>query len=312
VRRPLAILVCAVALATLAASLASLALFVVATGLALLTAAAGAVVTLAAGRVTVARFISAREVQEDASILLHFSISRMTRLPVRLEIEDHSGGWILIGDGKTSIDLRVGRRGAHWLAPSRVRVCDALGIFERRLLAGRLEPLLILPAPQQSASLRAGRLAIGVDLEPQGLRPYASGTPLSRIHWPSLARGAGLQVRHLAPWHEGLPLVVVDTAGAPSSEAVDWAARTAAGYILTLARSGGCRVRLPGDAGETSVVGLDGEWRAMQRRLSMLGDGTPGTTATPAEHQLHVRAAMAPAGLMPAPPLPPGVLPRLT
>jgi uncharacterized protein (DUF58 family) len=310
VTRPLAVLAGAAGLATLAASVASLALFVVAIGLVLLTAAAGTAVLLSASRVTVERFISAREVQEDAPVRLRFRALRTTRLPVQLEIEDHSGGWKAIGDGDTSVELFVGRRGTHWLAPSRVRLRDALGIFERRLLAGRRDPLLILPTPQGSASLQPGHLATGDEPEPQGLRPYASGTPLSRIHWPSLARGAGLQVRHFAPSPGGVPLVVLDTAGASSAKAVDWAVRTAAGYILTFARTGGCRVRLPGDTQETSVAGVDGDWRAMHRRLAMLGDRAPTTPPTPAAQQLHVRAAAAPAGLPPAPPLPPGVLPR--
>jgi uncharacterized protein (DUF58 family) len=204
----------------------------------------------------------------------------------------------------------VGRRGAHWLAPSHVRLRDAVGIFERRLLAGRSEPLLILPTPRGRAPVQPSHVPIDHDPEPQGLRPYSPGTPLTRVHWPSLARGAGLQVRHFAPSLDGLPLVVVDTAGAPSSQALDWAARTAAGYILTLARNGGCRVLLPGDTNETSVTGVDGEWRAMQRRLAVLADAAPSRVPAPGARRLHVRAAAAPAGLTPAPPLPQRVLPR--
>jgi uncharacterized protein (DUF58 family) len=300
----------AAGLAAVAASVASLALLVVAIGLVLLTAAAGTAVLLSASRMAVERFVSAREVQEDVPIRLRFRVVRPTRLPVRLEIEDHSYGWVSIGHDDTWVELCVGRRGPHWLAPSRVRVRDALGIFERRLLAGRREPLLILPTPQRCTSLHAGHVALGAEPEPHGLQPYASGAPLSRIHWPSLARGAGLQVRHFAPPPDGVPLVVLDTAGAPSAQAVDWAIRATAACILMLARTGGCRVRLPGDVNETSVAGVDGEWRAMHRRLAVLGDPAPTTTPTPAAHQLRICAAAAPTGLTPAAPLPPGVIPR--
>jgi uncharacterized protein (DUF58 family) len=305
-------LVFAAAVATLAASLASLALFAVAIGLVLLTAAAGMAVALAGMRVTVARTISAREVQQDASIRLRFSVQGPTYLPVRLEIEDHWGGWVAIDDRDASLELCVGRRGAHLLAPSRLRLRDGLGIFERRLLAGRAEPLLILPTPQLRAPLHAWASAMDADPEPHGLQPYTPGSPLARIHWPALARGAGLQVRHFAPSPSGRPLVVVDTAGAPSSQALDWAVRTAAGYILTFARNGGCRVLLPGDANETSVTGVDAEWRAMHRRLAVLEDSAPSRSQTLVVRGLHVHAAAAPAGLTPAPPLPTGVLPRST
>jgi uncharacterized protein (DUF58 family) len=291
---------------------ASLALFAVAMGLVLVTATAGMAVALAASRATVARTISAREVQEDAPIRLRFSVQGTTWLPVQVEIEDHSGAWVAIKDRDASLEFCVGRRGAHWLAPSRLRLRDAFGIFEWRLLAGRAEPLLILPTPDGTPRVDAGHSNLVDDLEPDGLRPYAPGTPLARIHWPALARGAGLQVRHFALSPNRLPLVVVDTAGAPNPQALDWAARTAAGYILTLARNGGCRVLLPGDTNETSVTGVGREWRAMHRRLAMLGDSAPSHARTPSARprSLHVRAAAPPAGLTPAPPLPRGVLPR--
>jgi uncharacterized protein (DUF58 family) len=310
VGRALAIVASAAALAAVAASVASLALLVVAIGLVLLTAAAGTAVLLSASRMGVERFVSAREVQEDVPIRLRFRVVRPTRLPVRLEIEDHSYGWVSIDHDDTWVELCVGRRGPHWLAPSRVRVRDALGIFERHLLAGRREPLLILPTPQRCASLNVGHVPMGAEPEPHGLQPYASGAPLSRIHWPSLARGAGLQVRHFASPPDGVPLVVLDTAGASSAQAVDWAIRATAGCILTFARTGGCRVRLPGDVDDTSVAGVDGEWRAMHRRLAVVGDRAPTATPTPAAHQLRICAAAAPTGMTPAAPLPPGVLPR--
>lgn len=311
-RRPLLTLALAVALAAAAAALASLALFAVAIGFVLTTVAAGTTVALAAGRLTVIRTISAREVQENASIHLRFRVRGTSWLPVRLEVEDHSGGWTAIGGPDASLELRVGRRGPHWLAPSRLRLRDAVGIFERRLLAGRAEPLLILPTPDGLARMHADRSTAIDDPEPDGLAPYAPGTPLARIHWPAFARGAGLQVRRSAPSASGLPLVVVDVAGAPSSQALDWAARTAAGYILALARDGGCRVLLPGDSNETNVTRVDGEWRAMHRRLALLGDSASIAARAANAHArtLFVRAATAPAGLPVAPPLPQGVQPR--
>jgi uncharacterized protein (DUF58 family) len=300
----------AAALAATSAGLASLALFAACLGLVMLIVAAGMTVAAAAGGVTVVRTIGPREVQEGAAINLHFTVRGTTSLPVRLEVEDHAGGWVAIEDREASVELRVRSPGPHWLAPSRLRLRDALGIFEWRLHSGRTEPLLILPWPDTLAAFHAHQSGMVGDPEPHGLTPYRPGDPLARIHWPSLARGAGMQVRSFAPSAGGLPLVVVDTAGRPSPQALDWAARRAAGYIVTLARNGGCRVLLPGDASATIVTGVDGEWRATHRRLAMLADRVSSSARPPAgwTQTLYVRAASAPAGLAPSPQLPEGVL----
>jgi uncharacterized protein (DUF58 family) len=181
------------------------------------------------------------------------------------------------------------------------------------LRAGTPEPLLILPTPDGQANLHPRHPAARSDPEPDGLRAHTPGDPLARIHWPALARGAGLQVRRFAAAPSGLPLVVVDTAGTRDSHAVDWAARTAAGHILALTRSGGCRVLLPGDATETTVIELEAGWRALHRRLarleaSMLGASPQLAQGTPA---VCVRASAAPAGPARATPqaLPLGVVP---
>jgi uncharacterized protein (DUF58 family) len=312
VRRPLVTLALAAAFAAASASVASLALFAVASGLVLLTAGAGLAVALAIRRVTVTRDISTREVQENSPIRLRFTVQGATWLPVRFEIEDHSGGWKPITHAGASLEVCVSRRGPHWLAPSRLRLRDAFGIVEWHMPVGVTEPLLILPVPDgRSPMHRPPSTTVG-DPEPHGLRPYAPGTPVARIYWPAFARGAGLHVRHFASSTSELPLVVVDTDGAPSDQALDWAARTAAGYILELARGGGCRVLLPGDASETSVTGTAGDWRAVHRRLATLGGSSPTERRTPTsrEHVLRVRAAAAPAPVAPAPSLPRGVEPR--
>jgi hypothetical protein len=111
-------------------------------------------------------------------------------------------------------------------------------------------------------------------------------------------------------------LVVVDTAGARNSHEVDWAARTAAGHILALTRSGGCRVVLPGDTGETTVIGLESGWRALHRRLARLGGPVHGAPPPPGggTPTIVVRASAAPAGVLRAvpPQLPRGVVPAAT
>jgi uncharacterized protein (DUF58 family) len=307
--RPLTAFVCAAGLGAASAGLASLALFDLTIGLILLGAAGWAVVVLTARWVNVERTIVASEVQEDFSLRLCFAVRIAAWLPVRIEIEDHSGGWLEAKAGEASVELRVGRPGAYRLAPTRIRLRDPLGIFERRLLAGCTEPLLILPRPLSPWNLQLHNSGMTGDPELQGLQPYAPGSSLARIHWPALARGAGLHVRQFAPPPNGLPLVVVDTAGAVSRVARDWAARTAAGCVLALSRTGGCRILLPGDTDATSVVGTDA-WRAVHRRLATLAD-LPSPVApsrAPDSDAFCVRVALAPAKLAAPPPLPHGVL----
>jgi uncharacterized protein (DUF58 family) len=304
-------------LAAAAAALASLALFALAVGLLVVVVAAVASVQVAARRLVVTRSVSQREAGEDQPVRVDFQVrglGRLPLLPVRLEAQADANSWVPLGERGGTLALRVGRRGAWRLAPSRLRLRDPLGVFERPVLAGRPELLLILPTPDLSVPLPPQQGAGAADPDPDGLQPYVPGTPIGRIHWPALARGAGLQQRRLATPPTGLPLLVVDTAGTSDPRAVDWAARAAAGVVLRLAQSGGCRVLLPGDHTATTVTDPAATWRAMHRRLAELdanglgaGRATPGAGRVP---EVHVRADRAPAEALrnQPPPLPPGIV----
>jgi uncharacterized protein (DUF58 family) len=239
-------------------------------------------------------------------------------LPVHLEAQVDTDRWVPLGEGGGLLRLLVGRRGAWRLEPSRLRLRDGLGIVQRPLVVGRPEPLLILPAPDLRVPIPARPDARAGDPDLDGLEPYVPGTPINRVHWPALARGAGLQQRRLTAPATGLPLVVVETADTGDPRAVDWAARTAAGAILRLAGTGGCRVLLPGDQAATTVTDLTAAWRGVHRRLALLQPAGPATGRGPLEAGevpvLHVRAAHAPAEVLGAPPrpLPPGVVAATT
>lgn len=312
--KPIALQLLAIALAVAAASVASRALFALAIGLALVTMSAAVATAVAARRLTVGRTVSHHEAQEGDPIRLRFHVHGITWLPVVLEARDRSGTWVGLSPGSASVELVVPRRGAYQLAPSRLRLRDGLGIFECQVRAGRPESLLILPAPAAAAGAHLRLRANLDDPEPDGVRPYSPGTPLARIDWTALARGVGLQVRHFCAGPSGTPLVVVDTAGAPDSHALDWTARTAAGYILALARRGGCRVLLPGDASETSITDVDGEWPPIHRRLAVLAPCANATAPPSAGHAtaIHVRAVTAPPELAAPRPLPPDIVPLAT
>jgi uncharacterized protein (DUF58 family) len=210
-----------------------------------------------------------REVREDEPLPVRFDVRRVSWLPIALEAQDGTGAWVALAARVGTLAVASGPRGAHRLAPSPLRVRDPLGIAERRLAAGEPEPILVLPRPDAGDGLPALTACSGRDPDPDGLQPYAPGTPIARIHWPSIARGAGLHARRVAAPPGGTPLVVVDTAGGPDRAAVDWTARVAAGQILRLTGAGGCRVLLPGDRTPTAVADT-AAWRAMHRRLATL------------------------------------------
>jgi uncharacterized protein (DUF58 family) len=262
VTRGLALLAVAAAGGALAESLPAPALLAPAVALALVTLTAGAAVALGARRLTVARTIAAHEVTEAEGVTLRFAACGLGP-PLTLEARDPTGAWRPLG-GELRIALT---RGEHRLGPSELRVRDPLGIFERRRRAGGTELVLVLPTPDLDAPPPASIAGLGGDAEPDGLAPYAPGTPAARIHWPSLARGAGLHERRVTAPPAGLPLVVVDAAA--EAGAMDRAARVAAGQILRLSRTGGCRVLLPGDNRAVTVVDA-ASWRALHRRLARL------------------------------------------
>lgn len=317
-RRALGLLLAAVILAAAAGALASLALFALAIGVAVVTVTAGASVALAASRLTVTRQVLQWETCEDQPVRVDFQVRGRGRLllPVRLEAQADANTWVLLGERGGTLTLMIGRRGVWQLAPSRLRLRDALGIVERPLLAGQPEPLLILPAPDLTVPLvpRLGAWSAVDDPELDGLQPYVPGSPIGRIHWPALARGAGLQQRRLAALPTGLPLVVIDTTGTSDPRAVDWAARAATGVIVRLARSCGCRVLLPGDCTGTTVTDTAATWRGMHRRLALLGPLNLATEWAPLgagqAPAVRIRAAHAPAEALrnQPPPLPPGVV----
>jgi uncharacterized protein (DUF58 family) len=307
-----ALVLLAALLAAAAASVASVAFFALALGLAVVAVSASFAVVAAGRRLTVVRTIARSEVQEHEVIQIRFEVEGPRWLPVRLQAQHQSGTWVEVGRGQRAIELTVGSCGAYWLAPSRLRLCDALGVCHRALSAGQTEPLFILPTPDFPVGVSSLHGAATDDLEPDGVDTYVPGASPAHIHWPALARGAGIQVRRFAPYPRSLPLVVVDTAGARNSLALQWTARRAAGHVLALARGGGCRVLLPGDARATTITTAGGEWRAMHRRLATLQAPARSSPPEPARHgvTVHIRASAAPEAAtgVPAPELPPGVL----
>ena len=293
------------------AALGSLALFGLAVGVVVLYATSAAAVVVGARRLRVQRTIDRHEVLEGRPIRVRFAVAGLRALPVHVEARDADGGWWTLPPGGGDTAWSIDRPGPHVLDATPLRVRDDLGLFSRGVRGGRPASVLVLPqpAPAPEGVRRGGADPVG-DPEPDGLRTYVPGTPMSRIHWASAARGGELQERVFATARDRLPLVVVDTAGTDDPAAVHWAARTAAGHVVAMLRAGGCRVLLPGDRVPTTVTDPAGHWPAVHRRLAALEPGTATRVPDGEEHgALHVRAALAPADAAPHGPLPPGVVP---
>jgi uncharacterized protein (DUF58 family) len=277
--------------------LGSLAIFAIAIGLALIYLGAAWAGTRAQERILITRRLLHHEIVEGRKAALEFDLGGLDGLPVSVEYACQCGEWHELGAGRQTVSWVIDRPGPHTVGPSPIRIRDDLGLFTRELLVGDPEPLLVLPDPEDAAAHR--RLS-GADMahdpEPDGLRQYVRGTPVNRIHWKTVARGGEMMERRFTTARDELPLLLVDTTGAPHASAVDWVAREAAGQALALARSGGCRVMLPGDRTPTTLLDPVSGWATLHRRLANLAEGGPqlmqGTSLSDA---MLVRAAAAPA-----------------
>jgi uncharacterized protein (DUF58 family) len=98
------------------------------------------------------------------------------------------------------------RRGRYHLGPAELHSADPFGFFRVRVPGSGLQPIVVLPlaVPLPSFPLPSGRITGGEALRQRtyqvtpnaaGVRDYASGDGLHRIHWPSTARRDRLIVK---------------------------------------------------------------------------------------------------------------------
>jgi uncharacterized protein (DUF58 family) len=290
--------------------LGSVALFAFALGLLVVVVGCLAATALGARQVRIERAVGQTEVVEGRPLTLRFQVRGLGGLPVHAEVRGDDGTWQRL-EGSCARRCTIERPGPHLVGPSAVRVRDDLRLFSRRLSVGDPAVVLVLPAPATGAVQPFQQGATpGGDPEPDGLQPYSRGTPVGRIHWPSVARAGEWQERRVVTAPRGLPLVVVDLSGAASEEAIDWTLRAAAGQVHGLARAGGCRVLLPGERLPIAVENVAEGWPTMHRRLAGLR-GIDAVASPVPPGSIHVRATQAPVlgGAARSRRLPPGVVP---
>jgi uncharacterized protein (DUF58 family) len=248
------------------------------------------------------RVLGSRRVVEDepleASIEVHrgrLGLAGWGRIEVldpftgsRLDV---SGPLSPIRGGATAsvrVVARFPRRGHQLLAPPSLVVSDPLDLAEAHTASSEpAQQLLVLPRAEpvrwlisegarrldQPDGDHASEAQAAVDVD--GLRPYRVGTPASRIHWPAVARGAGLIERRLLADGDSRPLIVLDgrLPEGERPELLDAAVRATASLVLDLARRGGCGLLLPGDPRPAAIDRDLLAWPAAHARLATVHGG---------------------------------------
>jgi uncharacterized protein (DUF58 family) len=261
-------------------------------GLLLLALAGGLIAAGGARTARIGRRLNTTRVQEGERHAVTLRIDRpwwdLSRIALQDPLISHQPdhAWRPVGrSAERRTTILPGARGRHTLAPPLLVASDPLGIARRqRTAAVAAEEVLVLPriepvrwlrgrGPGGGSHAEAGRrhaadpFGAG-DLD--GLRPYRPGAPASRIHWATLARGAGLMERRLRPDADGWPLVVLDGRGASEPAVLDTIIRAAASLTLALAREGGARLVLPGERRAHPVARDLTAWPAQHARLALL------------------------------------------
>ena len=237
-RRAAAVVVAGLALILVALLFDAAPLFVPGVAIILLGAVAPVWVALAAQGATIERTLESGRVVEDEPIEATIEVRRGPwGLPGATVLDPLAGEPVSIRSpmsivsGASSASVRIvasfPRRGIRRIEPPTLVVSDALELARVvRESPSPAQELLVLPRTERvkwvpGAGEKWRRATGAAALEPfgatevDGLRPYRQGTPASRIHWPALARGAGLLERRLRADTETRPLVVVDARQPP-------------------------------------------------------------------------------------------------
>ncbi len=272
-------------------------LFVPGVALILLGALTPAWVWLASRSARVERRLQAATAIEDEPVEATIEISRgPLGLPGAEVLDPLAGESLPLGTslsplrGSRRVTIHVvahfSRRGRKRLPPPTLRIKDPLELaVVVRTGSSAVQEVLVLPRTEPvrwvsgGSRGRADRSALNAALEaapvsqPDGLRPYRLGAPASRIHWPALARGAGLLERRFQAESDTRPLVVLDTRSGEDPEQLDAAVRAVASLTLELARRGGCGLLLPGERRPIEIDRHLGAWSGVQARLAVVEGG---------------------------------------
>jgi uncharacterized protein (DUF58 family) len=305
-KRAAAVALCGLVLGLVSFIFDAAPLFVPAIGLIALGAGTPAWLWLAARGASTRRHLPAQRVIEDEPVEAMIEVRRgALGLPGAQVVDPFTGSRFELtgeltpfrGDRTASVRVtsRFARRGMHRLPAPSLTVRDPLELARIEAMSDvGHQQVLVLPRTEPvrwvglgaSRRLRlpdghAGSEALAaVDLD--GLRPYRKGTPASRIHWPAVARGAGLIERRLAADGDARPLVILDARTRISADRtdrtgrdlLDAAVRAAASLVLEFAKAGGCGLLLPGEQRATKIDRDLISWPAAYARLAIIEGGS--------------------------------------
>jgi uncharacterized protein (DUF58 family) len=264
----------AIGFAALAAGsgIGSSALFAVGVALSVVVIYSAAAVLAASWSVRIGRRVRADEVVEGEPLEIEIDLAVRSGLGVVCELASPGVAPVRLHAGANRVTAAFGRRGRHLLGPATVFVRDPFRLFACELRTGDSVAVLVLPRGREGPAPwlpDLQRESEPVDLD--GLREYRPGTPASRVHWPSLARGAGLVERRLTGERVRAPVHVVDTSAAADAAEADRIVGSAVTRIMQSARAEGCEVLLSDGEGPVTIgPGLRG-WPPLHRRLAVLG-----------------------------------------
>lgn len=194
-----------------------------------------------------------------------------------------------VGWGRThrlETEAHFPRRGRHVLEPARFVARDPLGVASREIRSSPGQQVLVLPRIEAVRPTRAGvnhlsalsRLTgdgpeEGPRVDFDTLREARPETPLTRIHWPAVARTGTLVESSLLVQTDRRPLVVLDASSPSSVDALDSAVRAAGSLCVSLARAGGCDLLLPGERRPSHVDATLAAWPIMHAHLALVEAG---------------------------------------
>lgn len=279
-------------------------------GLIIVAALAPAWVLLAVRPVRIERHLSASRVVEDEPVEAVLTVRRgLFGLPGAVlhdpllakpfVLEAAGSGWLGLRPVELRVIARVRRRGRHSFGPATLELGDTLGLAQMTRTGAESDELLVLPRTEPVRWLGQGRRRFDSGQEAHlhsepvragevdGLRPYMPGTPAARIHWPAVARGAGLLERRMTAEPRAQPLIVLDArlqdGDADGEEHLDAAVGAAASLVLELARAGGCSVLLPGLRTPLPVASDLAAWPSVHVRFALVTSEEP-SAPPPALH----------------------------
>lgn len=176
---------------------------------------------LSARGLALQRRVPQRQAHVGDVLLQHITVHNRSRWPALwVLVEDHgdlpgSRGnrvlYLLRGGEQRGflVRTRLIRRGVYTLGPGTLTTGDVFGLFVRKRRFPHTETLVVYPRvvdlptfPDPTVGLPGGEaLRLRGDvITPNaiGVREYAPGDPLKRIHWPSTARRGRLMVKEFA------------------------------------------------------------------------------------------------------------------